>query len=224
MIPRDMEALTAHPLATVLLFAALGALPFLFMGLTAFLKISTVLHITRTAIGATSIPSNAIVLGLSVALTLVAMIPVGLEIERRLQPVTASAPQSTGAWLADVAAGIREPLRQFLNSNASAEEKRRFHRLVQDRHPADQRDAVKETDLMVLIPSFMITELLEAFALGVAIFLPFLVIDLVVASVQLALGLTGLTTTQISLPLKLLLFVSTDGWGLIAESLISGYK
>jgi type III secretion protein R len=83
---------------------------------------------------------------------------------------------------------------------------------------------VKRDDLSVIVPAFVVTELLEAFALGFAIYLPFLVIDLVVANVLLALGMQMLNPGQISLPFKLLLFVAIDGWGLLAQTLVTGYK
>ena len=82
---------------------------------------------------------------------------------------------------------------------------------------------VSETDLTVLVPAFMTTELYEAFALGFLVYLPFLVLDLVVANVLLALGMQMLQPTQVSLPFKLLLFVAIDGWGLLARALVTGY-
>ena len=82
---------------------------------------------------------------------------------------------------------------------------------------------VKQDDLSVIVPAFVVTELLAAFALGFAIYLPLLVIDLVVANVLLALGMQMLNPSQVSLPFKLLLFVAADGWGLLAEALVTGY-
>jgi len=83
---------------------------------------------------------------------------------------------------------------------------------------------VKRDDLTVVVPAFVVSELLAAFALGFAIYLPFLVIDLVVANVLLALGMQMLNPSQVSLPFKLLLFVAIDGWGLLAQTLVTGYK
>ena len=83
---------------------------------------------------------------------------------------------------------------------------------------------MSDTDLTVVIPAFLVTELLEAFTLGFAIYLPFLVIDLVVANVLIGLGMQMMNPTQISLPFKLLLFVAADGWGLLAEALVTGYS
>ena len=81
-----------------------------------------------------------------------------------------------------------------------------------------------EDDLSVLVPAFVVTELTEAFAIGFLIFLPFLVLDLVVANILMSLGMQMLNPTQVSLPFKLLLFVAIDGWGLLAQSLVSGYR
>ena len=86
------------------------------------------------------------------------------------------------------------------------------------------RDKVTDSDFSILVPAFVVTELTEAFALGFLIYLPFLVIDLVVANVLLSLGMQMLSPTQVSLPFKLLLFVAIDGWGLLARALVAGYQ
>ena len=115
---------------------------------------------------------------------------------------------------------MREPLRGFLSNNASAKEKQRFSKLAMKRRAPGAQ--VSDTDLMVVVPAFLVTELLEAFTLGFAIYLPFLVIDLVVANVLVGLGMQMMNPNQISLPFKLLLFVAADGWGLLAEVLVDG--
>jgi type III secretion protein R len=180
-----------------------------------------VLQIVRSAIGAQGVPSSTVVLALSAALTLIAMAPVGSLVAERLQPLLLRSTADPAELVAGAIEAVREPLRGFLANNASAKEKARFLRLARKKHPPDAE--VSETDLMVAVPAFLVTELLEAFALGFAIFLPFLVIDLVVANVLLGLGMQMMNPTQISLPFKLLLFVAADGWGLLAEALVSGY-
>jgi type III secretion protein R len=209
-----------RPLATVLVLALVGLLPFAFMALTSFVKIATVLSIVRGAIGAQSVPSSTVVIALSAALTLIAMAPVGAKIAERMEPVLARSLADPSELIAKTVEAVREPLRSFLSSNASAKERERFTNLARKRAGGAQ---VSDTDLMVVVPAFLVTELLEAFALGFAIYLPFLVIDLVVANVLLGLGMQTLNPTQISLPFKLLLFVAADGWGLLAESLVNGY-
>jgi type III secretion protein R len=211
-----------RPLSLVLVLSLVGLLPFLFMALTSFVKIATVLQIVRGAIGAQSVPSSAVVLALSAALTLIAMAPVGTRIAERLEPLLATSAADPQALISGAIEAVREPLRGFLSSNASAKEKQRFTRLARERRGPGVE--VRETDLMVVAPAFMVTELLEAFTLGFAIYLPFLVIDLVVANILIGLGMQMMNPNQISLPFKLLLFVAADGWGLLAEALVTGYS
>jgi type III secretion protein R len=209
-----------RPLATVLVLALVGLLPFAFMALTSFVKIATVLSIVRGAIGAQSVPSGTVVLALSAALTLIAMAPVGTKIAERLQPLLGRSLSDPSELITNTVDAVREPLRGFLASNSSAKERERFVNLARKKAGGA---SVGDSDFMVIVPAFLVTELLEAFALGFAIYLPFLVIDLVVANVLLGLGMQTLNPNQISLPFKLLLFVAADGWGLLAESLVTGY-
>lgn len=220
MNPVD-ATLLGRPLALVVVLSLVGLLPFAFMALTSFVKIATVLQIVRGAIGAESVPSSVVVLALSAALTLIAMAPVGHRIAERLEPLLATSASEPAALISGAIEAVREPLRGFLSSNASAREKQRFLQLARNRRGAGA--AVSDTDLMVVVPAFLVTELLEAFTLGFAIYLPFLVIDLVVANVLIGLGMQMMNPTQISLPFKLLLFVAADGWGLLAETLVTGY-
>lgn len=204
--------------------ALVSLAPFAFMTLTAFIKISTVLQIVRGAIGAQNVPSNTVVMALSAALTVLAMAPVFSAVADRATPVLVGADGKEPATVvSDVAQAAKEPVRSFLRANSSPTERQRFYDTAREaRSPAD-RDQVSRDDLVVLIPAFMVTELTEAFALGFVIFLPFLVIDLVVGNVLLALGMQMLNPTQVSLPFKLLLFVAVDGWGLLAHALVTGY-
>jgi type III secretion protein R len=215
-------SLLGRPLSLVLVLGLVGLLPFAFMALTAFVKIATVLQIVRGAIGADSVPSSAVVLALSAALTLIAMAPVGSRIAERLEPLLGAAAADSATVIPGVIDAVREPLRSFLSNNASAKEKQRFSRLAMKRRAPGAQ--VSDTDLMVVVPAFLVTELLEAFTLGFAIYLPFLVIDLVVANVLVGLGMQMMNPNQISLPFKLLLFVAADGWGLLAEVLVTGYS
>jgi type III secretion protein R len=215
--------LPAQPLSLALTLALLGLLPIAFLVLTSFVKISTVLQIAKSSLGAQGVPSSTVVMALGLALTFLVMAPVGERMLERLAPAwsnEAAAPQA----LADAFQSAREPLREFLQHNASERETQRFLRLARDVRPADQRETVKQTDFAVIIPAFLVSELLEAFMLGFAIFLPFLVIDLVTGNILLGLGLTSLSVAQVSLPFKLLLFVVADGWGLLAQALISDYR
>lgn len=218
------DSLLGRPVALIIALALVSLAPFVFMTLTAFLKISTVLHIVRGAIGAQNVPSNTVVMALAAALTLVAMAPVGSRIADRAEPVLADSDSSdTAVLVRGLVDAAKDPLRDFLRANASPKEKQRFYEVARAARPEGERDEVGRDDLLVLIPAFMVTELMEAFALGFVIYLPFLVIDLVVANVLLSLGMQMISPTQVSLPFKLLLFVAVDGWGLLARALVTGY-
>jgi type III secretion protein R len=219
------DDLLGRPIVLVVALAIVSLVPFLFMSVTAFVKISTVLQIVRSAIGAQSVPSNTVVMALAAALTLIAMAPVGQKITDRAAPLFADgkAPD-TLTFVREAIVAVREPMRDFLAANASTRERARFLDVARKARSAPDRDAVTDRDLTVLAPAFIVTELTEAFTIGFLIFLPFLVIDLVVSNVLLALGMQMLSPTQVSLPFKLLLFVAIDGWGLLAQALVSGYR
>lgn len=226
MNPTHVDDVLGRPIALVVVLAIVSLVPFLFMGVTAFVKISTVLQIVKSAIGAQSVPSNTVVMALATALTLIAMAPVGQRMFDRLSPVVAShKPKEDSTVLIEKGLeAVREPMREFLKTNASEKERNRFFVVAKNARPEAERAKVGADDLSVLVPAFVVTELTEAFAIGFLVYLPFLVIDLVVANVLLALGMQMLNPTQVSLPFKLLLFVAIDGWGLLAQALVSGYR
>lgn len=217
--------LFARPLTLIIALGIATLLPFAFMTLTAFVKISTVLQIVRGAIGAQNVPSSQVIMAFSAALTLLAMAPLGTRLSDAVAPLLAPSAQLESAeWLLKAGAAAKEPISVFLQKNASERERGRFYDIARAARPPTERSLVQRDDLTVVVPAFVVTELLEAFALGFAIYLPFLVIDLVVANVLLALGMQMLNPTQVSLPFKLLLFVAIDGWGLLAQTLVTGYK
>jgi type III secretion protein R len=218
------DDLLSRPLVLVLALAVLSLAPLAFMTLTAFVKIGTVLQIVRGAIGAPGVPSNLVVMALAGALTLVAMAPVGEQIASRAAPLLSERGlHDSVAFVQDGLAAVVEPMRRFLGANASEKEKARFLDVARRVRPEADRDKVGPEDLAVLVPAFVVSELTEAFAVGFLLYLPFLVIDLVVANVLLALGMQMMTPTQVSLPFKLLLFVAIDGWGVLGRALVAGY-
>jgi type III secretion protein R len=219
------DDLLSRPIVLVVALAVVSLLPFAFMSVTAFVKIATVLQIVRSAIGAQSVPSNSVIMALAAALTLIAMAPVGDKIAARAAPLFAGkeAPDTIALVQGGIDA-VREPMREFLTNNPSETERTRFLDVAKSTRAPEARAAVGADDLTVLVPAFVVTELTEAFAIGFLIYLPFLVVDLVVSNVLLALGMQMMSPTQVSLPFKLLLFVAIDGWGLLARSLVAGYR
>jgi len=229
-----VDDLLSRPIVLVVALAVVSLVPFAFMTATAFVKIATVLQIVKSAIGAQGIPSSTIIMALSAALTVVAMAPVGDRIAARAAPLL-SAHADTVTLVRDGIDAVREPLRDFLKANASEAERTRFFdvaRRAREPRPGSGPSApsaigaaaVGPDDLTVVLPAFIVTELGQAFAIGFLIYLPFLVIDLVISNLLLALGMQMMSPTQVSLPFKLLLFVAIDGWGLLARALVEGYR
>ncbi|GAC1578867.1 MAG: hypothetical protein NVS3B20_25990 [Polyangiales bacterium] len=219
------QDVVSHPLFLLVLLAVVSLIPMLVMATTAFVKISTVLQIARSAIGVQNVPSNTVLLALAAVLSAVAMAPLGSTIVERGTPLLSrAATLDTGTLVAEGAVVIAEPLRNFLSKNATPKEIVRFTLLARAARSVETRAEVNERDFAVIVPAFIVAELNRAFALGVAIFLPFLILDLVVANILVAAGLAALSPTQVSLPLKLLLFLAVDGWGLLSRALMLGYQ
>lgn len=226
---QDPSALASRPLLTIVALGVLTLVPFVFMTATSFVKISIVFSILRNALGTGQVPSGTIVSALAAILTLYVMAPVGSQISDAVAPsvvhVNTNDPLAGSSGDA-VFAAIRdgkEPLRRFLKNNANPREIRLFLDLARRARPADQRASITADDFLVVLPSFLITELTEAFQIGFLVFIPFLIVDMVVANVLLALGMHMLSPTTVSLPFKLLLFVLVDGWYLLARALVLGY-
>ncbi len=216
--------LFGQPITLVVVLALISLLPFAFMSATAFVKISTVLQIARSAIGAQSIPSSTVVMTLAAALTLLAMAPVGEQILTRVAPLLHDKQEDVATTAQHIFTAVGEPLRGFMKANASSKERDRFFQVAKKAQAKADSISLDADDFPVLIPAFVVTELGEAFTVGFLIFLPFLVIDLIVSNILLALGMQMLNPTQISLPFKLLLFVGIDGWGLLSQALVNGYR
>ncbi|HCU23383.1 MAG TPA: EscR/YscR/HrcR family type III secretion system export apparatus protein [Deltaproteobacteria bacterium] len=219
----------SKPLVILIALVALALVPILLTMVTSFVKIAVVLALIRNALGTQQIPPNQIITGLAMILTIYIMVPVGMDIYRETGSVIESSSnqgffsQATVALLQEGFKKGREPMRAFLLKNAGEKDRVLFFNLAKRMRKGPDRESLKSDDFMILIPSFVVSELSEAFQIGFVIFLPFLVIDMVVANILLALGMFQLSPITVSLPFKLLLFVLVDGWYLIARGLILGY-
>ncbi len=211
--------LAARPADWLLLLGATALVPVLLVTLTSFLKISVVLSVLRSALGAPQVPPTTAVTGLALVLTLAVMAPVG----EAAWVAARSAPPGGDAGALAAGARAAVPLKDFLARFARADDREAFLDLARRLRPAAPAAEVSGDDLAVLAPAFMVSELRRAFTIGFLVFLPFLLVDLVVANVLLALGLTQLSPTSVSLPLKLLLLVAVDGWRLLARGLALAY-
>lgn len=219
----------SKPLLILLALFSMALIPVLLVMVTAFVKIVVVLGLIRSALGTQQIPPNQVVTGLAMILTLYIMIPVGLQTYRAIEGVVQT--ESNQGVISTATFGLiqeafkkgREPLREFMLKHATPRDRALFYNLARRMSAEQDKDKIGKTDFVVLMPAFVISELAEAFQIGFVIFLPFLVIDMVVANILLSLGMFQLSPITVSLPFKLLLFVLVDGWYLITRGLILGY-
>jgi type III secretion protein R len=207
-----------RPAEMIALIAILALAPAALVMLTSFLKITVVLSIARSALGAPQVPPGSAVTGLSLVLTLVVMAPVAERAVALAREVRGHGVEASVARL-EAAAG---PVRAFLARFARGDDRAAFLEVARRLRGANEAPP-DEQDLAVLAPAFVVSELRRAFTIGFLVFVPFLAVDLVVANVLLALGLTQLSPTSVALPFKLLLFVAVDGWRVLARSLAASY-
>ncbi|HJK97734.1 MAG TPA: EscR/YscR/HrcR family type III secretion system export apparatus protein [Polyangiaceae bacterium LLY-WYZ-14_1] len=225
-----MDALASSPGTTLLVLAALGLVPFAFIATTSFVKLSVVLSLLRNALGTGQVPSGAVVAAFAAILTAYVMAPVGERMAAAAAPALERVdPESplAGSSAAAVVEALRlgsEPLRTFLRDNAGRRERALFLDLARRARSDDGTGGAAADDFLVVLPAFLVTELAEAFLVGFLVFVPFLVVDMVVANILLALGMHMLSPTTISLPFKLLLFVLADGWYLLSRALVLSYR
>jgi flagellar biosynthetic protein FliP len=214
-------ALAAHaehsglPLDVLSALTALAIAPLLLVMTTSFVRIVVVLSLVRSAIGASSLPPNAVLSGLALVLTFVVMAPTAGRISREALTPYAQGHISQRAMLTRA----YEPLRAFMLRQTHAKDVKLFARLA---HESDAAPGAEPAD--VLLPAYMVSELRSAFAIGFALYLPFIAIDLAVASILMGLGMFMLSPPIVSLPCKLLLFVMLDGWSLVCGGLVTSFR
>lgn len=209
------------PISLAVALALVALVPTVVVVSTTFLKLVVVMSLLRNALGIQQIPPNLALYGLALILSAYIMAPVGQEIHRQFtnQPETT---RSVDRMITAVARGA-EPMRSFLLKHSDREQRAFFVRATQDLWGPEMSADVRETDFMVLVPAFMVSELVAAFKIGFLLFLPFIVIDLIVSNILLAMGMMMVSPVMISMPLKLFLFVMVDGWTRLIQGLILTY-
>lgn len=206
-------------------------LPFLIMILTSYMKIVIVLSLLRSALGVQQAPPNQIINGIALMLSLFIMYPTMIEMYKVSMGAVAkyNTPDSlidTGSstYIIKVASEAKEPLREFLKINSSHKHHALFYRIAYRILPPEQRENLKPDDFLTLVPSFITSQLKYSFEIGVLIYIPFFVIDLVTSNILLAMGMMMLSPVTISMPLKLFLLVMLDGWTLLVEGLVKTFR
>ena len=206
---------TSRILQLVALITVLSLAPSILVMMTSFTRIVVVLSFLRSALGIQQTPPNSVLISLALFLTAFVMMPtLQLVYDQALEPLIAE--EVTEVEALDLAA---EPVRTFMLRHVREQDLKLFL----DMSGEEALDEPEETPLRALIPAFMISELKRAFEIGFLLFLPFLVIDMVVASILMSMGMMMLPPVMISLPFKLIFFVLVDGWYLVAGSLVQSY-
>lgn len=202
-------------LQILLLMTALSLIPGMLMVLTSFTRIIIVLAILRQALGLQQSPPNRVLIGVALMLTLLIMRPVWQEIyQQAFKPY-----QAEQLTLEQALAVAEQPLRRFMLAQTRENELHQVLLIAQE--PTTM--AAEEVPLEVLIPAFVLSELTTAFQIGFMLFIPFLIIDLVVASVLMSMGMMMLSPLIVSLPFKLMIFVLADGWSMVAGTLAATF-
>jgi flagellar biosynthetic protein FliP len=205
----------ALSLQLLVLLTVLSIAPAILLMATSFTRIVVVLSLLRSAIGIPQLPPNQVLLALALFLSFFVMAPVWNQIN-----TTALQPYLAGTMSQDKAMELgQQPLREFMLGQTKEADLATFLDLAKTPRPATTADVPME----VLLPAFVTSELKTAFTMGFLLFVPFLVIDLVVASALMAMGMVMVSPTQIALPFKLLLFVMVDGWVLVVQSLVRSF-
>ena len=207
--------LTERVVQLIALLTVLSLAPSILVMMTSFTRIVVVLSLLRTALGTATAPPNAVIISLSLFLTAFVMGPAFQNAyDVGIKPLIANEVNVEQAFQRS-----SEPFKGFMLKNVREKDLKLFTDLSREPVPATP----EQTSLRILIPAFMISELKRAFEIGFLLFLPFLIIDLVVASVLMSMGMMMLPPVVVSLPFKLIFFVLVDGWSLVAGSLVQSY-
>lgn len=215
--------------AKVSILAGLALLPFAVMLLTSYMKIVIVLSLLRNALGLQQTPPNQVLNGIALLISIYVMFPTGLAMYKASQSVIQKAPQEvispqSALFVIEIIDKAKEPLRDFLQRNCSAKHINNFYTLAYRIFPDPYKSQIQQNDFLILVPAFITSQLKTAFEIGVLIYLPFFVIDLVVSNILLAMGMMMLSPLTIALPIKLLLLVIIDGWTVLIQGLAMSFR
>jgi type III secretion protein R len=217
-----MDLTQFSPSSALLTVIILALVPFVAVMVTSFTKLVVVLSLLRNALGLQQVPPNVVLNGLALVLSIYVMYPVGAEMSAKAQGIE-QVTSSTKNMLA-AADAAKEPLRAFLLRHSRPLERAFFLKTARQAMKPEQAAQLDERDFLVVVPAFTVSELSVAFEIGFLIFLPFLVIDLVISNVLMAMGMMMLSPTTVSMPFKLLLFVLIDGWVKLVHGLVLTYS
>lgn len=212
---------TIDPVALAFALGIFALVPLILVVASSFLKIAIVLSLVRNALGVQQAPPNMAIYALALLLTAYVMAPVGSEIANAI----GDEPDATLSVKSMLALGRKgvEPVRGFLLRNSKPAQRQFFLATAKKLWPPKLSDDASEKDILIVMPAFVVSELTAAFEIGFLLFLPFVVIDLVISNILMAMGMMMVSPVTISLPLKLFLFVMIDGWSRLIHGLVQTY-
>ena len=211
------------PWQLIILLFLLSILPLVVVMGSSFLKLAIVFSMLRSALGIQQVPPNMAIYGLALVLSIFIMAPTALEVKERWHSTPESTIDNAQEWLGNWDSQALAPYRTFLQKNSDSSELRFFHNLVQKSWPERYQQWATPDSLLILLPAFTVSQLTQAFRIGLLIYLPFVAIDLLVSNILLAMGMMMVSPMTISLPFKLLIFLLAGGWDLVLSQLIKSF-
>jgi type III secretion protein R len=216
-----MDLTQFTPSSALITVVLLALAPYAAVMVTSFTKIVVVLSLLRNAMGLQQIPPNVVVNGFALVLSIYIMLPVGQKI---IEKTALPSIEGSTVSLINTVNVAKEPLRDFLVQHTPARERSFFLKTAQTTLGAERAKGLTDRDFIIIVPAFTVTELASAFQIGFLIFLPFLVVDLIVSNILMAMGMQMLSPTTVAMPFKLLLFVLIDGWVKLSHGLVLTYQ
>lgn len=211
------------PVNVMFIMVLLGILPFALTMATSYVKIIVVTYLVRNALGVQQVPPGMVLSGLAIILSVFIMAPVGHQTYQLVEKESISS-NFTPMELLETASNASGPLKKFLIANTDRRILVSFTGVAHRIWPADIRNSIQEDSFLFVVPSFVISELTKAFQVGFLLYLPFVVIDLIISNILLAMGMMMVSPMTISLPFKLMLFVALDGWLKISQGMMLSYN
>lgn len=217
------EFMGVSPITMMMVMGAMGMAPFVVMMITSYAKLVIVFSLLRNAMGIQQVPPNMVLNGMAVILTVFIMAPVAYDIRDEFLRRNGDALPSM-ASVYDQREALSNPVKNFLIKHSTPKTRLFFRNAALKLWPRSMAASIEPDSFLIIVPSFMLTELTEAFQMAFLLYLPFIVIDLVVSNILLAMGMMMVSPMTISLPFKLLLFVMLSGWSKVIQGLLLSYR
>ena len=221
-----METTTSisNPINLSFLIDLMGLVPFFLTLATSYIKIIVVTYLIRNALGIQQVPPGMVLSGLAMILSIFVMAPVGVKTYDLLQQQDVSTVETSPYNVLEIADNVSGPLKNFLQHNTDERILNAFTNTAQRIWPQEIHNVISKDSLIFIIPSFVISELTKAFQIGFLLYLPFIAIDLIISNILLAMGMMMVSPMTISLPFKIMLFVTLDGWLKLSQGLLYSYS